>query len=116
MSNWKNNLSYGYTWMALLRLKQINVAFEKSKDLKMSQLAFFNPSLDIETLKTDALNLANTLDNAFTIGMGAKYESGVTQHQAVADMVEIMVSADRTLEDLAITNDDNYRFLNEAAK
>jgi hypothetical protein len=115
MENWKNNLSYGYTWLVLLRLKQINVVFNNAKDMKMSELAFYNPTVSDYLLRAEALNLANTIHSAFEIGMGAKLEKNISQDLAINSMVEILINADKTIEDLAVKNDENYCFLNEQA-
>ncbi|MBR8534674.1 hypothetical protein KDU71_03815 [Carboxylicivirga sediminis] len=113
MANWKNNLSYGYTWLTLLRLKQIDVVFNDSKDIKMSELSFYNPTISKESLQAEAINLANTIDSAFIVGMGAKLENNITQEKAINSMVEILIDETKTIEDLANKNDENYLFLNE---
>lgn len=113
MANWKNNLSYGYTWLTLLRLKQIDVVFNESKDIKMSELAFYNPTIADDLLRTEALNLANTIDSAFIVGMGAKLESNITREKAINSMVAVLIDETKTIEDLAVMNDENYLFLNE---
>lgn len=113
MDNWKNNLSYGYTWLTLLRLKQLDVVFDDSKDVKMSSLRFYNPTISVDALRLDALNLAITMDSTFRIGMGAKLEAGASQDHAISSMVEILIDANKTVENLAIKNDENYRFMNE---
>ena len=113
MGNWENNLSYGYTWLVLLNLKQINAVYHDSQDIKMSGLAFYNPAISSDLLRIEATNLAIAIDSTFTTGMGAKFETGISQNQAINSMVAILINADKTVEDLAAMNDASYLFLNE---
>jgi hypothetical protein len=113
MGTWENNLSYGYTWLVLLNLKQINAVYNDSQEIKMSGLVFYNPTISSDLLRIEATNLAIAIDSTFTNGMGAKLENGISQNQAINSMVEILTNADKTVEDLAVMNDANYLFLNE---
>jgi len=113
MPTWKNNLSYGYTWLTLVRLNQTNVDFVSAQETKIEELVFYSKTISKDMLETEALNLANTMHTVFTVGMGARLEQGVDLEDAIPSMANILMDGDKTIEDLAVNNDEMYLFLNE---
>jgi hypothetical protein len=114
MSDWSNNnLSCISTWIGLRILEQNKKTFDKSGDVAMKSLAFWNAAATQEMRTLQARTIGKQLDNVFRLIDGAEYEDGVTGTQAVRDMAKILADADQTIADLASANDRNYRFWGE---
>ena len=114
MSDWSNNnRAHTQTWFALRVLEQKKKTFKTSKKVKMNGLAVWNPTASQQARALAARTLAIQMDNMFRMTFDAKYESGVTKAKAVSAMATILKTADKTMLDLAVTNDKNYAFLGE---
>jgi hypothetical protein len=112
--NWtNNNLACISTWGFLRALKQLKPAFGDSGDIKMNQLAWWNPASSPEARRTEALALATQLDNMFTLGVGARYETGFNRTKATSGMADTLVNAAKTVCELSVAVDEAYRFTGE---
>jgi hypothetical protein len=109
----KNNLACTNTWAFLRGLGQLRPAFSDSKDIRMSELAFWNPAASSESRKLEARALASQLDRIFTKSLLAKYETGFNFAKAVDAMVQILTSSDRTVCELSVVVDEAYNFKGE---
>lgn len=115
MSTWsKNNRACTTTWTTLIVLDQIKETFKDSGIKKMSDLTFWNKAASSEMRKIMATTLSIQIDNIFTMVRGAKYESGRTKEMAIADILDLLQKEDKTVADLAKTNDKNYLMWQEA--
>ena len=114
MANWtKNNRACTTLWSTLNRMQQLSTNFDKSGDLKMNDLTFFNVLGSTELRRQQATIIADQLDNIFRIGRGAKYETGFDRTKAINSMVEILINEEKRINDLASTVDDAYNFWGE---
>lgn len=112
--NWtNNNIAHVRSWAFLRVLKQFREVFGPAGDLKMKQFAYWIPAATPELRRIDALAIATQLDNMFTVGIGAKYEPGFNRTKATNNMADVLVNADKTLCEFAVTVDDAYRFTGE---
>lgn len=113
MANWTaDKPAHVDTWYALYRLGQINEQGDKSGDIKMSEMTYFNPTVSTDSLKIEVTLIADTIDRLFTT-FGAKLENNISRNKALVDMINILVDKDKTILDLAEKNDENYLFINE---
>lgn len=113
MTNWtKDSPAHVDTWFSLFKLGQISQVFEASGDIKMSELTFYNPTININSLQTEAALIADTIDKVLT-SWGARLENNITIDTALSEMIEILLDKDKTILDLAEKNDENYFFTNE---
>ena len=113
MADWTaKNPAHIDTWFSLFRLGQIRKHFNASGNIKMSELTFFNPTSNADSLQIEATLIANTIDKVFT-SWGAKLENNITRNTALLEMVKILVDKDKTILDLAEKNDENYFFTDE---
>ena len=111
MANWtSNNLACVNTWSTLFIMKQHKKTFKKAGILTMKELLFFNPTLTKEELKFEAEGMADFLDIVFKNTCGAKYEENINKAQAMSDMVDILLDAEKTMAELAQKVDDDYVF------
>jgi len=105
-----NNLACVNSWSTLYIMKQHKKTFKKAEALTMRDMLFYNPALTKEELKFEAEGIADFLDIVFKNTYGASYETGINKQKAVADMVDILIAADKTLPHLAARIDDDYNF------
>lgn len=111
MAIWtSNNLACVNLWSTLYIMKQHKKTFKKAETLAMRDLLFYNPTLTKEELKFEANGIADFLDNVFKNTYGASYETGINKSQAIADMVDILINAAKTMAHLAAKIDDDYNF------
>ena len=101
------------TWFSLFRLGQIKSTFEESSQIKMGELKFYNPASGPDHLKIEATLLADTIDRVFT-AWGNRLEEHVSRNEAMAAMIGILLDKEKTIGELAETNDKNYVFFNES--
>lgn len=116
MANWSsNNRACTTTWTTLRVLAQISesLPFKDAGTVKMKELLYWNQTASSEMRQIQAKTLAIMMDNVFRQIRGAKYEDGVSNETAVNDIVNILVNPDKTIADLAETNDKNYLFWKE---
>jgi len=114
MSTWsKNHLECVNTWFALRMLEQTRRPFKTAGAQKMKDLLFFNPTSTADVRRDAARTLARQLHNVFVDGFGAELESGATRTKAVSGLVAVLVERTKSVADLAVVNDRNYRFLGE---
>lgn len=111
MPEWKsNNLACLNTWSTLFIMKQSQKSFKNSGDVKMKDFLFFNPTLSPDLLKKEAKRVAIDLDQAFINTCFAEYENGISRTRAIADMVDILLMANKTMAHLAEKIDEDYQF------
>lgn len=114
MPDWNpNNLACQCTWADLFVLKQSRKPFKDSGDVKMKDFLFYNPAAGNDTLQAEAAMLADELDVLFRKVDGAKYEKDVTKAKAKADMVAVLIEANKTMAHLAEAIDADYLFWGE---
>jgi hypothetical protein len=114
MADWsRNHRACATTWTTLLILHQNRKTFDKSGDVKMAELTFWNQTASAPMRTLQAKTLAAQIDNMFRLTRGAQYEAGVTRTKATTDISDTLVDSDKTIADLAEVNDANYRFWGE---
>lgn len=114
MSDWSvNNRACTSVWIALRLLEQSKKTFDKSGNISMNKLLFWNAGASADLRRLQAKTLAKQMDNIFRNIDGAVFEDGVTVSAAVQEMVEVLIVSDKTLTDLADVCDTNYRFWGE---
>lgn len=112
--NWNgNNRAHTNTWGYLFLYEELNVGFPEARDIKMSQLAFYNPASSSGMLDTEARALAARLDRAFRKKSHAKFESGWDEAKAIAAQKDILKDKDKIVSDLAVKVDEIYSFFGE---
>ncbi len=112
--NWsKNDLSCVNTWAFLRGLGQLRPSFTKSKDLLMSDLAFWNPAASPEVRRREAREVAAQLDRIFRKALLAKYEEGFKFASAINALAKDLSSENETVCELAVTVDRIYNFRGE---
>jgi hypothetical protein len=84
-----------------------------SGSLKMSDLTYFNSLSSNSEREVAVKMLAVQLDNTFIKTYQCKYEAGVVNSAAIADLVSILTKSDKTMLDLGQKTDDLYKFLTE---
>lgn len=105
-----NNLACINLWSTTYIMKEHKKTFKKAGLLTMKELLFYNPLLTGSELRFAAEDIARFLDNVFRNTYGAKYEDNITRAKAIADMVDVLVQKNSTMEELAETIDDDYNF------
>lgn len=111
MAKWTtNNLACINVWSTLYIMKQHKKTFKKAETLTMKELLFYNPTLTKDELKFEASGIADFLDIVFKNTYGGSYEENVNKAKATADMVTVLINADKTIADLAAKVDDDYHF------
>jgi len=108
-----NNLAHTDTWGFLFLFEELNVGFHEARDVAMSELAFFNPSVSSGMLEADAEELAARLDRAFRMKSRAKFETGWTVPKAVQAMKDTLRNKDKLVCELAVQVDETYNFSGE---
>lgn len=108
-----NNLACTETWGFLFDDEELNVNFKAARDVKMSELAFYNPALSSGTLDKDAEYRAARLDRDFRKKSAATFEPGWTIPKAVQAMKEVLMDKDKLVCELAVTVDEAYNFSGE---
>jgi hypothetical protein len=102
-------------YFSLQRTKQLSIftEFNEAKDIPMQHLLFFNQHTSSQLRKQEAIILASRLDNEFTGVYWAEYEDEKSRATAIAEMVEVLLEADNTVETLSDNVNSNYKFLDE---
>lgn len=114
MPNWsKNNRACLTTWSTLRILAQLSKPFDSAGAVTMGKLAMFNKNDDQAMRSSKALMLSIQLDNVFRDVRGARFETGVKQEAAVAEMKAVLEDDTKDVSGLAEVADDNYRFWQE---
>lgn len=114
MSNWSsNNRACTSTWATLFRMGQIRVSFSDSGRLPIGQLTFYSNLSTTELRKQEAMIIADQMDNIFRAGRGAIYEDNFDRTKSLSKMMEILVTEDKTVADLAGAIDNCYLFWQE---
>lgn len=114
MATWENKpTAFIILWITLRDFHQLNTNYIDSGNLKMSDLTYFN-SLSSDSEREIAVKmLAVQLDNTFIKTYQCKYETGVSNSTANADLVAILMNRDKTMLDLGQKIDELYKFLTE---
>src|SRR5438067_12042296 len=108
-NSWDNkNLADATTWLLLAIYEDLSVKFADARDVKMSKLAFYNPTLSPDMLEAEARSTAAILDRAYRAKAGATFEQGWTIPKAVDEMTGILKDKEKTVSDLAIKVDEIY--------
>jgi len=116
MSVWNaNNRACTTTWLTLRVMGQIpqDLVFRDTGQVKMNELMYWGELSSLDIKQTQARSLAVTMDNIFRMIRGAKYEEGKTNQQAITDITNTFLDAEKTIADLAEINDANYYFWKE---
>jgi hypothetical protein len=114
MADWtKNNRACTTTWTTLRVLDQNDKVFNDSGNVKMSGLTFWNAAASADMRKLQATTLATQMDNTFRMIRKANFEAGVTKEAAIAAMIDILTTEDKTISDLAAAIDEKYLFWEE---
>lgn len=110
MEEWSANVkAHRVLWIALQQMRQLSTNFDDSKNLKMSDLLFYNNLVSANLLHSEALIIANQLDAIFQ-SRRASYAVNVTASEALSRMVNILVNKDKLVKDLAAEVNALYRF------
>ena len=111
-----NNRAATTTWLTLLALSEIprDLVFKEAGSRKMKDLTFFASGASIDSRRIAASALAIQMDSMFRDIRGAQYEKGKSFGTAVSAIVEVLLDPDKTLAELAETNDDQYLFWRES--
>ena len=116
MSSWKpNNRAATTTWLTLRTLAQIpkDKVFKKTGTIKMNELLFWMQSSSVQMRIVQAGSLAIMIDNIFRDIRGAVYEEGFDNNKAIKKIKETLLNSEKTVSDLAETNDDIFHFWKE---
>lgn len=108
-----NNRAHTTTWMTLRLLHQGIGVFPGAGATGMKSLFFWNSAASAKMRGVQARSLAAQMDNIFRSIYGASYEAGKDSATAVADMVSVLLDGNKTVLELADTNDSNYQFWKE---
>lgn len=108
-----NNTVCSNLYPTLVQLEQIDseVLFPDAGSLKMSQLLFFNATASADIIRQSATALATLFDGIFTNSYLAGYQSGQSQALAITAMMNILVNAQNTVENLSDTIGGLYQFI-----
>lgn len=98
-------------WTTLLSLKQVFTSFEKSGDLAIGDLSFYNKPGGSEQQKQEATALSIQLDKVFTGVRGARYADNVSKNKALSDMMQVLLQENRQVKHLAQVVNNNYVFI-----
>src|SRR5437870_3388293 len=85
-----NNLAHTDTWGYLFVKEELNVNFAAARDMRMDELAFYNPAQSPDAITADARFLAASLDRAFRKKSHAAFEKDWTVPKAVEAMQGIL--------------------------
>lgn len=102
------------TWSTLALLGEHSKAFPNAQNLKMKSLLFWAGSQAARQARARAL--AVQVDATLRELFGSKYETGSSKSKAIIAMTAVLLDAEKTVEDLADSNDQHYLFLGEAAQ
>ena len=109
-----NHLACTNTNGVLNAIGEIRARFSNAKDIPMPKLGFWS-DLDSAEMRANKANaLGGRIDRLFRFLLGAGYEQGVNMTKAIEAMQKTLVSAEKTVCDLAATVDANYRFRGES--
>jgi hypothetical protein len=112
--SWNNkNLAHTTTWLLLAIYEELSARFSEARDIKMSALAFYNPTLSSDMLEAEARATAAILDRAYRTKSGATFENGWNVPKAVEAMTTILKDKDKTVCELAAKVDEIYKFTGE---
>ena len=102
-------------YFALQGTDQIDLLteFDEAGTFAMKDLLFFNSHASDDLRRQEAIILASRFDSQFIKAHRASYEKGVSRPESIAKMVEVMMQAKKTVEDLSDIIDDCYKFRDE---
>jgi hypothetical protein len=113
-NSWNNNnLACTDTWGYLFLYEELNVGFFEAGDLKMPDLAFFNPAESTGMLENAAMELAARLNRAYRKKSHAQFEKGWDEPTAIEELKAILKDKDKTVSELAVKVDEIYSFAGE---
>jgi hypothetical protein len=114
MADWSNNNRACTTlWAELHNMQQLSNNFDDSGKLQMKDLLFYNSLSSAELRESQAVTIADHLDNFFRLVLKAPYETDIDRTSAIHKMVGILIDGSKYVSDLASTVDDSYKFLGE---
>ena len=108
-----NNLAHTETWGFLFDDEELDVNFGQARDVKMSDLAFYNPAVSGGMLDQDAQLRAARLDRDFRKKSAAVFETGWDVPKAVEAMKAVLKDKDKLVCELAVEVDEIYSFTTE---
>lgn len=100
-------------WTSLYSMQQLHTSFEESGTTTIGNLTFFNSLSSGDSVEAEAKVVADQLDNIFTNGRGATYETGIDATKAISGLVSILSDKDKMVQDLATEADSLYKFWGE---
>lgn len=110
-SSWSSdNLAQSVTWLLLANYADLTAKFSDAQGVKMSTLAFLNPTSSPGMEGEAAKNIAAIFDRSFTTDFGATFNSGWSTPKAVDDMTNVLKDKDKTVGDLAARVQAIYKF------
>lgn len=114
MTAWSNDVpAHAMTWVSLLLLGETTKTFPRAGPTKMRSLQFWAGTADLRAAR--ARVTAIQLTQLFREMFGAKREPGSTQARALADLLPLLLEADRTIEDLADACNEHFLFMGETS-
>jgi len=110
-----NNRAATTTWLTLRFLAQIpkDLVFAKAGTRTMQELLFWTNASSAQARRVAASGLIIEMDSIFRDIRGAQYENGKSLETAVNAIRDVLLNADKTVADLAVVNDEQYRFWQE---
>lgn len=109
----KNNSAHVQTWIALRTMGLIDAAFPDAAGKTMAQLGHWNDDDSPKIRRMKSRAISNNLHFFYRSVPKASAEQGVSESKAITDSLQVLVDENKTVEDLAMTVDGNYRFLDE---
>src|SRR5436853_3910642 len=109
-NSWSSdNLAQSVTWLLLANYADLTAKFSDAQGVKMSTLAFLNPTSSPEMQEKGAMNIAAIFDRSFTTDFGATFQDDWSTPRAVDEMTSIMKDKDKTVGDLAAKVQQIYK-------
>ncbi|HET9746736.1 MAG TPA: hypothetical protein VFP97_13565 [Chitinophagaceae bacterium] len=105
-------------YFALQGTDQIDLLteFEDAGSMVMEDLLFFNSHASEDLRRQEAIILASRFDSQFIKAHRARYEKDVSRPGSIAAMTELMMQAEKTVEELSDIIDACYKFRDEKRK
>jgi hypothetical protein len=89
--------------------------FKDAGEIRMKELAWWNPADSAAARRLAAEALVSQLDQMFVLGLRAKYEAGYSRTRAVSAMADSLVQPEITVCELSVAVDEAYQFTGEKA-
>jgi hypothetical protein len=108
--------SQNQTWMYLFLTRELVASFPDSEQVRMEQLAWWNPAASPAVRRVDAQKKSIELHRFFRDAMKRPYETDFEQDgfaKAVLTLTDVLVVADHAVPDLATAIDSIFLFDDE---